>query len=380
MYPNIRVIFDRRNATKNGKNGAVEIEVYFNRQRKWLPTYVSVSAKQWSEKNGVVSHPDSYVLNRKIDAAKKKVSDYVSILIAKGDKFTFEGLSGYIESSKLGRNVVEFIENAIDERTDISAGTIRNHRKIVTALRDFNRIKTFDDVTPAMITEFDKWLHKRGYLQVTVSGYHKLFKVYLNIALTKGLIDSYPYAGIKIDGGKSPNRKYLTEDELERIKNCKSLTKSLQRVRDMFLFQCYTGLAYADMRVFNFSDVVERDGRYILHSTRVKSEESYYIVLIEPAMEILRKYDNILPMMTNEQYNMRLKSVADCSGVEKRITSHMARHTFAVNSLNAGIPIEVVSKMLGHTNTNTTQIYAKVVNKTVDSAFDLIEQKLKEKQ
>lgn len=377
MYPNIRVIFDRRNATKNGKNGAVEIEVYFNRQRKWLPTYVSVSEKQWSDSRGVIAHPDSYVLNRKIDAAKKKVSDYITLLIAKGDKFSFEGLNGYIESTKFGRNVIDFIEDAIEERTDISAGTIRNHRKIVSALRDFGRIKTFDDVTPNMIMEFDKWLHKRGYLQVTVSGYHKLFKVYLNIALTKGLIESYPYAGIRIEGGKSPNRKYLTEEDLERIKNCRSLTKSLQRVRDMFLFQCYTGLAYADLRVFDFSDVVERDGRYILHSTRVKSEESYYIVLIEPAMDILRKYKNVLPMMTNEQYNMRLKSVADCAGVEKRITSHMARHTFAVNSLNAGIPIEVVSRMLGHTNTNTTQIYAKVVNKTIDNAFDVIEKSLK---
>jgi integrase len=132
-------------------------------------------------------------------------------------------------------------------------------------------------------------------------------------------------------------------------------------------------LAYADLSKFDFTKVVQRNGRYVVQDTRQKSGEDFYIVLLSPALEILRKYNFELPSISNQQYNLRLKVVADKAGMDKKLTTHMARHSFACFALNAGMPIEVVSKALGHTNINTTQVYAKLLNSTLEREFDKLE-------
>lgn len=106
---------------------------------------------------------------------------------------------------------------------------------------------------------------------------------------------------------------------------------------------------------------------------RVKTDENYFIVLLSPAMEILKKYNFVLPKITNQQYNLRLKIVADYAGLDRNLTVHMSRHTFATMCLNYGVKIENVSKMLGHTNVRTTQEYAKVLNTEVEKEFEMLE-------
>lgn len=106
---------------------------------------------------------------------------------------------------------------------------------------------------------------------------------------------------------------------------------------------------------------------------RLKTEENYFIVLLSPAMEILRKYDYVLPIISNQQYNLRLKIVADYAGLDRNLTVHMSRHTFATMCLNNGVKMENVSKMLGHTNVRTTQQYAKVLNAEVEKDFEMLE-------
>ena len=153
---------------------------------------------------------------------------------------------------------------------------------------------------------------------------------------------------------------------------------SIDRIRDLFLFQCFTGLAYADFEKFNFEkDVEERNGKYIVSDRRKKTNEDYKIVLLTPAIEILKKYDYKLPIISNQKYNVSLKVVAQYAGIDKNITTHMGRHTFAVFALNNGVPIEIVAKMLGHTNIRTTQVYAKVLNSEVEKGFDLLESKIR---
>ena len=179
--------------------------------------------------------------------------------------------------------------------------------------------------------------------------------------------------GFRVDQGKPRKRRFLSPEELVRIETCKVATPSLEKVRDMFMFQCYTGLAYSDLRKFDFRLVQQRGNRYILHDVRKKTNEDFYIVLLPPAMEILGKYEYKLPLMTNEQYNMRLKLIAESAGLDKNLTSHMGRHTFATMSLNSGIKIEVLAQMMGHADIRTTQIYAKMINCTVEEAYSVLE-------
>lgn len=136
----------------------------------------------------------------------------------------------------------------------------------------------------------------------------------------------------------------------------------------------YTGISYADLAKFNFKrDVQKRGNKYVILDIRLKTEENYFIVLLSPAMEILKKYDYVLPIISNQQYNLRLKIVADYAGLDRNLTVHMSRHTFATMCLNNGVKMENVSKMLGHTNVRTTQQYAKVLNAEVEKDFEMLE-------
>lgn len=162
----------------------------------------------------------------------------------------------------------------------------------------------------------------------------------------------------------------MTAEELKKVKDAQIDSETICRVRDLFIFQAYTGISYADLAKFNFKrDVQKRGNKYVILDIRLKTEENYFIVLLSPAMEILKKYDYVLPIISNQQYNLRLKIVADYAGLDRNLTVHMSRHTFATMCLNNGVKMENVSKMLGHTNVRTTQQYAKVLNAEVEKTL-----------
>lgn len=139
----------------------------------------------------------------------------------------------------------------------------------------------------------------------------------------------------------------------------------------MFLFCCYTGLAYADLAKFDFNDAVYTDGMYRIRDCRQKTGTMYNISLVSKAMAIMERYNYKLPVISNQKYNAYLKVIGSSCEIKKRLTSHVARHTFATTvTLGNGVRIEVVSKMLGHTNIQTTQIYAKIFQEEVDSEFN----------
>ena len=379
-YPVIRIVYDYKRQASNTRKGVVSIEVAYDRKRKRINTGVKVYPSQWNNSYGVIKTLDAEELNNTIHQVYRNVSDWINQLRKNREIFSFEKLDRFLTSAQKGdENFIDYVERKIESRRDIRESTRRSHRKLVNALKDFGKIVLFSEVIKERIKEFDMWLHGRDYVQLTIHSYHKILKIYINQALDEGLIDNSPYLGIKIERGKSKRRKFLNEKELRAVMNAELPTASLENVRDLFVFQCFTGIAYADLKLFDFSKVEERDGRYILRDTRWKSGEDYYLVLLSPAVEILKKYDFKLNVLTNQKYNLYLKVIANAAGLGSSLTSHMARHTFAVYCLNHGVPIEILSKMMGHTDIRTTQLYAKVANKSVESAFELLENNLKGK-
>ena len=376
-YPTLQFVFDRKKQASKTKTGLVQIEVKSGSQRKWIGTGVRVYAGQWHKSGRVCNRLDSEVLNDTLLSQFEHIANWINELRRNKEPFDFEKLTMFLANKEQSSNFIEYLENRIDERGDISDSTKRSHRKLIHSLQAFGKIRYFSDLTKQNIIEYDEWLHKKNYVQTTIHSYHKFLKTYVHDAMRRDLLKDDPYTSVKIDRGKSAERKYLTEQELNNIRQCVISDKSLSKVRDVFVFQCFTGLAYADLAKFDFTKVEERDGRYILHSVRQKSGEDYYLVLLSPAVEILKKYDFELPVITNQQYNLRLKIVASLANIDRNLTSHMARHTFAVYCLNHNIKIETLAKMMGRTDIKTTQLYAKIVNKTVESAFDSLEQTLK---
>lgn len=378
-YPTMRFVFDRKHVATKNKKGLVQIEVTSEGKRKWIGTSVKLYADQWNEKKKVVNSVHSIQLNAMLDGMMSKLNDFILDLFRNGQQFDFEKLNAFLEKSNHSDSFIDFVRTRIEDRADLEESTRKQHRTLLQSLEKFGKINYMDDLTKANITLYDEFLHQQGISQPTIYNYHKRLKRYLHEAMKFGLLDADPYIGLHFERGKFEKRKYLTEEELKMIRTCKINMPSIDRVRDLFLFQCYTGLAYADFEKFDFEkDVEEKNGKYIVADRRKKTNEDYKIVLLTPAIEILKKYDYKLPIISNQQYNIMLKVVAQYAGIDKNITTHMGRHTFAVFALNNGVSIEIVSKMLGHTNIRTTQIYAKVLNSEVEKGFDLLERKMKE--
>ena len=370
-YPTTRIVFDRKHVSSNTKEGLVQLEVLFKGVRRYFSTGVKVTKNRWSRSGKVTGCMDMIVMNRRIDEMKRMVDKYIVGLMENEKPFDFDRFKAWmVASDEQGIGFVDWVEKRIAERNDIRKSTKRNHMKLVALLRKIGNIRTFADVTKKNVLKMDTYLHSTGIRQTTIASYHKFMKTYVHDAMSSGLIEKDPYIGVKIDIGKSVWGRFLTVDEVEAIEKSEMPTESLKRVKDLFLFQCYTGLAYADLMRFDMSKAVKGEKYYLVTDDRKKTGEGYTVVLMEKAMDILKKYDYKLPKMTCEQYNMRLKIMADACGIEKPIASHFGRRTCGMLLLNYGFPIEIVSKVLGHSNIKTTQqAYAKILDRTVENEF-----------
>jgi len=162
---------------------------------------------------------------------------------------------------------------------------------------------------------------------------------------------------------------------MRRIMACDYLPVSLEKVRDLMIVEFYTGLAVSDLMSFDFSKVEEINGHKVLLDTRKKTEERFYILLFQPVIAVLEKYNNKLPTMTMQQYDVRMKIVAEYAGIDKpNIASHWLRRGYGMMLINKGVPIEVVSKSLGHSSIKTTEAsYAKILGATVVDVLSKVE-------
>ncbi len=199
-------------------------------------------------------------------------------------------------------------------------------------------------------------------------------------------IDRDPFAKFKPKLEKK-EREFLTEIELKSIENREFSIERLSVVKDIFVFSCYTGISYSDIMELTKNNIVlGMDGNYWIESKRNKTKTIFKVPLLPVIEEIIKKYENhprtyfinrLIPKISNQRLNSYLKEIADLCGIKKNLTFHMARHTFATTvTLNNGVPIETVSKLLGHTKIATTQIYARVLEKKVSEDMELLKRKL----
>ena len=371
-YPIIRVVFDRHKRATKSSTGLVQIEVYHNHTRRFCTTGVKVYSDQWSDKTFVKNRKDAIQMNEAINNTLLKVRECVNEVCKSSGDFFFDKFKVLYESSQNGANsFIDFVADRISKRGNRES-TQKQHWVFYQSLVDFAIIQTFQDLTAININRYEDWLRQKGIVQTTIYAYMKRFKVYVAEAVKFGIIEKNPFEGVHYDRGKPKGRKYLTASELKSLKEAE-LNPTLSKVRDVFLFMCYTSLAYSDMEKFDYEkDVFEHNGKYVFRDTRQKTDEEYFIVLIPQAMELLKKYDYKLPVFANQRMNDYLKVIAQFAGVSKPITTHYARHTAACLALNNGVRIEAVSKMLGHANIKTTQVYAKLLTDEIEQAYDQV--------
>ena len=231
------------------------------------------------------------------------------------------------------------------------------------------------EIAPMFITDFELYLRtacKCSYN--TTAKFMQFFKRIIIIARNNGILVNDPFANYKIRLEKV-DRGYLTEDEITIILKKKMVSERLEHVRDLFIFACFTGLAYIDVAGLTQDNIRKSfDGNLWIMTKRQKTNTDVNVPLLDIPKMILKKYKGklpngkILPIISNQKLNAYLKEIADVCGIKKNLTFHLARHTFATTTtLSKGVPIETVSKMLGHTNIETTQIYARITNSKIGS-------------
>jgi site-specific recombinase XerD len=212
----------------------------------------------------------------------------------------------------------------------------------------------------------------------------------LSRAVKFGIIEHNPYERLRGEfrRGISENTEYLSEEEIAAIESLHPMEGTqMAMARDLFVFQMYTGLAYADTQAFdigNYKKVAtesqqmgqKRQYRWVYVGGRIKTGVAYVSQLLPQAVEVLERYGWQVPKVGNTQYNASLKIIQQALGIRTRLHSHLARHTFATRMLALGVKIENVSRMLGHTNIKQTERYAKVLAESVQADYDMVATKL----
>ena len=364
MYTkNVSVIFDRLGVAAQKGRGKVEIRIYLNRNvRKYIVVGETTKAG-WK----------SYQNSKELQLQVQRYEEIVRAMRLLGEDLTIDNFNAYIEEQKSKkvketpsqRSFIEFMREEI-KREKLRDGTQRHKKLVVETLECYGKIKTLADLTPANIRAFDRWLHDTGErTDVTVWNYHKRIRKYTRMLKLNEIIEQDPYDFCKITRGHSKPRTPLTEQELLKMRKVKLIDK-LDRVRDLFIFAAYTGMAYADVQRFNFKEMTHKIGRlYYIDSERLKTGTEFYTPILKPAMDVLKKYDYKLPRITNQKANDYLHVIEVQCGFKKSLTFHCFRHSFATLALAHDVPIEDISRMLGHADIKTTQIYCKILKTTV---------------
>ena len=229
--------------------------------------------------------------------------------------------------------------------------------------------------------DHQKPLHNNGIMKHI----ERLCKM-VNMAVTMDWLTKDPFAKYKQHFDKV-ERFYLTKEELSAIEKKKFTIERLQVVKDLFLFSCYTGLAYIDTMNLTAGNIVKGiDGNDWLITSRQKTDTDVRIPLLPQAEELIKKYQDhpkavnhgtLFPVISNQKTNAYLKEIADLCNINKAVTFHIARHTFATTvTLSNGVPIESVSKMLGHTTIRSTQVYAKVVEQKLSEDMQNLKKRM----
>lgn len=269
------------------------------------------------------------------------------------------------------KNMVDDYMRIIGKKYNIDAicqTTYDKYRRLASRIINFFGEETpINNITVGDIEEFKLDIRKT-YEKSTASSLLTLTKSFFTFAFNNGKLNVNLFATIKIKK-EVKDVEFLTQEELDIIKTKTFATDRLTKVRDCFLFACYTGLAFTDLKQFSKNDILEHDNIFYIKKKRQKTEVTYTTVLNDEAMAILVKYDYQLPLLTNQKYNAYLAEIADICGINKPLHSHIARHTFGTLMLNKGYSLEVVAKMLGHTNVKQTSHYAKLLDKTIINEY-----------
>jgi integrase len=399
------IVYIKKDKAKQNGDCPLYLKVTYNRKSITLATGKYISQERWKQTDNlrrVLRQDKEKVLKEYLDLMELKIEKLANKIERHQEELSIEEfklkiLGKEIEEAKPSILDIIEIHNAhftklvnIGER---SSASLQKYKRVKELVRLFN-LKTFgtenillDKINNAYIFNLESYLKfeseykgKLGIKNNSLVKYFKNLKTICNHAVKMELIQKNPfnsYSG-KI---KVTEATFLTQEELERIENKTFSVDRLERVKDIFLFSCYTGYAPVDALQLTRKNIIQDGDKNLwIKTNRQKTGTKANVPILPPVLKILSKYqfagDELLPRISNQKMNAYLKEIADIIGLDKNLTWYVARHTFATTvTLGNGIKIENVSAMMGHTTIRQTQHYAKVLDSSVSADMNILKEK-----
>ena len=378
--------------------------VTINSKRFEFSTNKFISPDKWSTEGAKVkgNSEDARSINNQLDIIKNQIMDAEKRLYKKEILINSENLRNELFGIKQRERLLIPIFTEHNRKikelvgSEYAPGTLERYETSLKHTKDFLQWKykvsdiDIEKIDHAFITEYEFYLRtERKCANNTAVKYIKNFHKIINICLANGWLNKDPFANYK-SKVKEVIREFLTEQEIQSLMEKEFVSERLELVRDIFVFSCFSGLAYIDVKQLSKDNIVLGiDGDKWINKNRQKTDTNSKIPLLPTAQYILDKYanhpvcvneDKLLPIFSNQKMNAYLKEIATVCGINKELTFHIARHTFATTvTLSNGVPIETVSKMLGHTNLKTTQHYAKILDKKISEDMQVLKAKFNTK-
>lgn len=390
-----------KNRLKNGKV-PLSVRITVDGKRAELSAQREVSLLEWNARAQMVTgrSQEAKEINNHLAMLKTRLLNCHGKLETRGATITAESLknefTGVIERPRLLLPIIQQHNDDIKKLIgkDYSKATWIKYNTTQKHITEFLKWKynlsdiSLEELNFEFIIDFEFYLKSEKSIDVNTNAkYIKNLKKIIKECVCKDWLQKDPFMAYKTKAKKT-EREFLTDLELQSIQEKRFTIDRLNQVKDIFLFSCYTGLAYID--VFNLTAnniALGIDGEKWIFTHRQKTETASRIPLLPQALAILDKYADhpqannngrLLPVPSNQKTNAYLKEIAACCGIIKELTFHVARHTFATTvTLTNGVSIESVSKMLGHKKLQTTQHYAKILDKKVSMDMQQLKTKLK---
>lgn len=392
----LQVVFDHRNRTEDGKEGPLEVKITISRVRYYINTNIRVRRREWA--GAVVNRPDAAALNERLGFLVNRIREEITSIQREGRPIDVADVKDRIWADESDNGKDSFLKwvDAQIPVLGLGVNTAKHYHTLLRRLEKFGKLRRWKDLTVENIYAFDAWLHslckahpaggrQTGLAPERISdagvyNYHKRLKALINRAVRIGKIDMNPYDRLRgeFKRGDKENVEYLTEEEMEAIVSLHPVRgTAMALARDLFVFQLYTGMSYADTQKFDISDYKQVNGKWINTGERVKTGVPYVSHLLPPVVDVLERYGWHTPKMNNADYNHALKAIQYAAGITTRLHSHLGRHSFATWMLSKDVKVQNVMRMLGHKDIRQTMRYAKSLAKDVQKEFERVSETMK---
>jgi site-specific recombinase XerD len=394
MKNNITLKFYLYSFAKSSGQLPIYLRITYQRKKAELTTGLTCTLTKW---NVDTQQSKDSVINLRLSEIRSKAYDLFLERLRHNQPISANLLKELLSGRQKPQiELISYFEKHIEEITlkaEIQKVSLNKYRQSLSSLREFilakYQVTTFklDEINYSFLNEYDLYLKSDKELHKnTINKYHSRLRTILFKALNEGYITKQPYSNFKLVNQKT-ERGYLTDQEITQLLKIDLTTnKSLEKVRDIFLFSIYTGIRFKDAQNLSLNNLFKEKKAQVIRFTQLKTNSTISIPLVNQAIQIIDKYKDLperkvlkmlLPKISNQKINSYLKVIGDMANIQKNITHHMARHTFATTiCLNNNMPMEDLSKLLGHSSIKTTSIYGKITENRLKSSINKLQKNI----